>query len=753
MTYAIAWIVKRAREAKVAIDSAYALFLLVMMASMFVGALIYFSNETTAGFVEAVGLNMAVMTVGILAVLKYWIPDQSGDAGIKGEQISDQISLEQSVTISNAYVIYFVIFLASMTATGLIYIIDSSSTGIGLALAVGMVIMTAGVIAILRYSSQHSKMNQAELETTQLTESTTRQVTTIALVLLNEFLMGWVFLAASDSTYIQSELTLSNILLAFSQIVSSYWFIFIMVLEMCLTIFMFRRDMPKSLTVVLVLQAAVMLFSPPAVHTQFWIDSSAYISSGLMTVFFIYLYEHLYRNKTIGVSISQYFLRLSVVYALMMAGLFLWRIYNNSFVFALSIVIEMGLYFDAVLANRKFAESELRSWMSAPVWVFCFLVATFIAEFFMGGLIDIVYYGNSFLSEIPLAAVVGPLTSKISALLYNFLTIFASVTGSAWYLTMMGAEMGALVLFKIKHTRELETKIRLGLVVLTYFAYTVFLPYFFLSDSTRPRIPFIGWNMGIGTSGALAPAFVGAIAGTYLVSGALSFLFGGRQVCSLFCSASLMYQGTFPDSLKVFNRTSKIGRKLLTSKMNNIYRTVSVLVILSLIIASAISYLNSIGVINVTIYGTDVASLLYIFYFDFLWYVIFLAMPFIGVYGCATTGMCHWGIFNQLVGRLGIFRLKVRDPNQCVTCLTKDCAKACPVGLTDLPSSFISKGEFKSHKCIGVGDCVSSCPYNNEYFYDARNWFGKILRLDKNPSGTPLPVLSRQDRATVKVDS
>jgi len=58
-----------------------------------------------------------------------------------------------------------------------------------------------------------------------------------------------------------------------------------------------------------------------------------------------------------------------------------------------------------------------------------------------------------------------------------------------------------------------------------------------------------------------------------------------------------------------------------------------------------------------------------------------------------------------------------------------DCAKACPVGLTDMRASFIEKGEFKSFKCIGVGDCAEACPYDNIMFYDVRSWvrerFGK----------------------------
>jgi polyferredoxin len=71
-------------------------------------------------------------------------------------------------------------------------------------------------------------------------------------------------------------------------------------------------------------------------------------------------------------------------------------------------------------------------------------------------------------------------------------------------------------------------------------------------------------------------------------------------------------------------------------------------------------------------------------------------------------------------------------------CETKDCAKVCPVGLTDLPGAFIDKGEFRSYKCIGVGDCVSACPYENVYFFDARNWVRTKLHRPLPPFAIPL---------------
>src|SRR5208282_5283739 len=130
-----------------------------------------------------------------------------------------------------------------------------------------------------------------------------------------------------------------------------------------------------------------------------------------------------------------------------------------------------------------------------------------------------------------------------------------------------------------------------------------------------PSIPWIGWSMGVGTAGALAPAVILAVLATYLISGGLSFLFGSRNVCSLFCTAAVMYQGTTYDAMSSFNRTSKIGRHLLTSRISGAYKIVTSLVWISLVGAAVVSYLTSIGYINVSFFGTDPSYFVFAFYF------------------------------------------------------------------------------------------------------------------------------------------
>ena len=567
--------------------------------------------------------------------------------------------------------------------------------------------------------------------------------TVIGLALMNEFFMGWAFELASSG-----PLSLGNgtPVAVFSSVVGSYWFLFTMSLEMALTTYFVRKELGRTFLYLVGMQSLVMFLSPTAVADPGWVAVSVFGMSVVMIVLFVFAFEHLARNKMTEKAVAGYLLKLTGAYALMMAGLFVWKLTGSETVFALSVILEMAVYLDLVLGGKR--DASLWRWQSAPWWVLGLLSSLFVGEFFMGALLDAQVYGTrAFIASMGLVPAAGAGLSVLWAAAYDGMVFFGVVSLSPWFLVMMGAEMGALVVFRVREVRELETKVRLCLVIVAYSVYAVLLPDFLIPGSLLPKVPFVGWSMGVGTAGAVAPATIVALAGTYLISGSLSFLFGARQVCSMFCTAALMYQGTFYDSMKTFNRTSRIGRKMLTSRLSGAYKATFSLVWVSLIGAAVVSYLDSVGVLRLTVFGADPAYILYLFYFGVLWYVIFVTIPFVGTYACVNMGWCHWGTFNQLVGRLGFFKLKVRDPGVCVTCETKDCARACPVGLTDLPGSFMATGEFKSLKCIGVGDCVSACPYENEYFFDVRHWL-RLKRRKTAPRAADLPLVRTSQGAS-----
>jgi polyferredoxin len=115
-----------------------------------------------------------------------------------------------------------------------------------------------------------------------------------------------------------------------------------------------------------------------------------------------------------------------------------------------------------------------------------------------------------------------------------------------------------------------------------------------------------------------------------------------------------------------------------------------------------------------------------------------VTIPYTGNYNCVTMGYCYTGSILQAFQKVGVFKLKVRDQQVCRDCTTLDCAKSCPVGLVDMPGHFRQKGEFRSTKCCGVGNCVGACPYNNLYIYDIRHAVAERFGLR-----APAPPLAR----------
>lgn len=630
-------------------------------------------------------------------------------------------------------VLFLLSMMASMLASAVIYFSRPELQSLEIAASLSFAVMTFGLVGVLLafMTFRRGAKPGATPEHGPLGSIALFRLSVIVLVLLNELLMGWSFSLISGLPTGASAGTLPGVL---NLSLNSYWFTLTMAAEMLLTLYYFRKRLRAEMRVMLFLQAVIMFMAPPALAGWRLSTPAVYAGNAAMVLFFIYIFDHLYRHREPSKASSGYMLNLVALYSLMMAALFYWGASGNGLAFGLTLVAEMILFFDAILRSASYSRPEKMNWHSRGWWTFSLLALLFISEYFMAAITDVVYYGVSFLGGIHAVPLTGSFSQFAAAALFDFIEYVAIVTGSAWFYVMMGVEMGSLVVMQIGHVRQLETKVRLALVAVAYSIYTVLLPYFFISSSRLPHLPFVGWNMGVGTSGAFAPAFLVGIGGTYLISGALAFLFGGRQVCSLFCSAALMYQGTFYDASKSFNRRTVFARKTHGNRLGKLFGVTASVVWSSIFATVLISYLDSVGVMNLSVFGVDPVVFAYTFYFDFLWYVVFISIPFIGSYACVTTGMCHWGMFNQFIGRLGLFRLKVRDRTACVNCRTKDCASACPVGLTAMPGKFIGTGEFKNYKCIGIGQCVSACPVDNIFFYDARHWFSERIHRKKVPA-------------------
>ena len=568
----------------------------------------------------------------------------------------------------------------------------------------------------------------------------------IVIVLGNELLMGWTFSAAAGQTIGLAGGGAMGVVSALAATVNSPWFLFTMAGEMVLSAYLLRGLLPRSIVAILLSQSAIMAFSPTALADPRWAALAIYVSSAAMIGLFVYFFEFLYRHRGLSAGFSSYLLQLLGIYALMMAGLYLWFVYDAPAIFALSVVLEMVIFFGAVVWPNHFESGTVPPWPLRPAWTTAVLGTVFVAELFMGALLDAQLFGADFLTSVSSLPLSGAWTTVVANAVANGFWFVATTTNSTWFLGMMGLEMGALVVFKYRETRNRETRARLLLMMGSYAAFATFFPslYYNLAFPHLPsgtEVPVLGWNMGIGSAQIAAPVF-GVLLVTYGVLGGLTVLFGRRAVCSVFCQAPLMFQGTTIDAMKSFNRSSPFARKYLSSRLSTAYSTITGVVMVSLALGSVASYLDGVGLWDVRLLGEDPTVFLYALYFSVLWYVFFVTIPYAGNYNCVTMGWCYTGQISAFFSRLGFFRLKVKDREVCKRCTTVDCAKSCPVGLVDMPGHFRRKGSFRSSKCCGVGDCVEACPYGNMYFYDVRHWLREKLGRSTGPVGpNPLRVL------------
>ena len=349
MSYANAWLLRRSSIARTSLVDSIVFYLLVMMASMLVGAVLYFEQPTQVGLAEALGLSLLVMSVGVLAVLHYWTKDDDVEDSKLAAHVerSDEQELQRSIVISRAYVVYFLVMMASMTAVGLVYIFDTAIEGLNIGLVLGNVIMIPGIVMILRYASKHP--GYAIEPPSQVNPSKKLgRWTLVFLVLLNEFAMGWTFALASGNLATANG-SLAGIASTLNYVTGSDWFLFSLSFEILFSIYMLRSYFSIDFIRIVCLQCLTLIFVPTAIGGYLW-STTSIIAGVLIFVGLLFLSFIPLRDGQVGSqNIRKYLRTVWVLDALAVIGLLLWVLYRIDLVLFACLIGEAVLYFNSIL--------------------------------------------------------------------------------------------------------------------------------------------------------------------------------------------------------------------------------------------------------------------------------------------------------------------------------------------------------------------------------------------------------------------
>lgn len=510
----------------------------------------------------------------------------------------------------------------------------------------------------------------------------------------------------------------------FTSGVNSYLFIIPMVSEMVFILAYFKES--RFLKLIFASIMAMSAASPSMLNNHSFATVFTIIFSGVMVVFMIIFFEWIANRRN---TITEFEMRkleiLFLIAMIMSAGVFVGALFSDPYyiawiLYGVGMIAGMQFYFQTALSGDM--KGKRIGWAKRPRFLFMILLFSFISEFFVSAAIIYLVQAPG---QIGLQAFVafssmlgGVNSSALPAIALDLPYLIGAVTNSYVFLIIMGTEMGALVILRMKKLQWREKRINLSMALVAYAIYTIFWPNF--GNESLYRVIPVWANAG--SLGPMYPYIIAALLGSYLLYAVLALLFGRRSYCSTLCPSAVMFGGTLGQGMISFNYESKISKANIGSKFKAaIYPFISVSWVFMMAL-SLLSYLTVGTGSNYNLYGIDPIVFFSFFVWNFMWYLFFIAIPFIGMSPCRRYGWCTTGTFVGFFSKLGLFKLKVKSPDTCRTCPTKDCVSACEVGLGDLAGQFIKQGYFKSSKCVGAGSCIEACPYDNIFYYDVRNF-------------------------------
>lgn len=351
MAFTSAWLLKRSSVAKSSLVNSITFYVLVMMAAMFVGAVFYLAHRTQFGLAEALGLNMIVMSVGVIAVLQYWTKDDSIDereGSLEELGKSDESELQRSIDISRAYVVYFLVMMASMTAVGFVYVLNTALVGLNEGLLLGNAIMIPGIVIILWYASKHPNVSDQPRIQSNQSRKIERWIL-VFLVLLNEFVMGWAFVLASGNSEITNGSLLNIVFSTLNYVTGTDWFLFTLALEIAFSIYMLRNFFSVDFIRIAYLQSLLLIFIPTTIDVIFWPMLCVIAGVAILSSLAVLSYHLNQQKNSRDESLERYLRLLLVLNALILVGTLTWIFSGNVLILLSCVIVWAVLYFSAIL--------------------------------------------------------------------------------------------------------------------------------------------------------------------------------------------------------------------------------------------------------------------------------------------------------------------------------------------------------------------------------------------------------------------
>jgi hypothetical protein len=259
--------------------------------------------------------------------------------------------------VGAAFVLFLLAMMVAMFLGALVYVGWPASDSLVLGLWAAGATMSVSVFPVTALALREARI-QIEVgpaySPRRLRSPALLAALVTALVLLAEVLMGRSFALAAGSIGGPAVRTAADAVAWFTATVSSPWFLFPMALEMGLAAIWVGQRLPRPMLALLLAQAAVMLFSPPALASPAWVLGSSAASAVAMGAVVGYLVFLEYQGRSLPRSVAGYALRVVGSFGLMGAGVFIWVALGASILFAAAVVVQTAVFFGAIVVPEAY---------------------------------------------------------------------------------------------------------------------------------------------------------------------------------------------------------------------------------------------------------------------------------------------------------------------------------------------------------------------------------------------------------------